>query len=283
MQMRSNRGPWRTFALGGVLLAFASPAGAGLYRDTFDDLNPGVATLNDDAVMGTYLGDGGVRLTRAEPGLFGSLQLPVLDPAVALSEFGVIASYATPDVQSNPTGFSPDPRVRGTGMGLFFGQFNNGQDFDRQGPIAGQGGPTGPANGLAIEFDTVADSSPAGIRVYVNDILIAQDQTRNPATTDIFSYEVRYFRNSPSFGSLFLSLDDNTVPGPVVIFDNIFLPFVPQAGDRFALTGSSDNDVNRVWITDLTVGTVPEPASLALAAGVGAVGMTRYAFGRRAL
>ena len=45
-----------------------------------------------------------------------------------------------------------------------------------------------------------------------------------------------------------------------------------------AFTGSSDNDVKRVWLTDLTVVRIPEPASRTVA-GLCGLGLLRR--GRR--
>ena len=260
-----------------IALGAAGVAQAGLYTDNFDDFSPAPATLDGNAIAGTYASNSGIRLVDAQPGLFGSIQVPVLDPGQVVQSFTSTIGYATPNLQSDPSITNPDPRIRGTGLGLFFGQYATGQDFDRRGPIAGLGStPAGPAaNGLAIELDTIVDTSPAAFRIYVNDVLIATNAIHNPASNDIRSFVVAYTQTSPTGGLLSVTLNDNTV-SPPAIFTNLAVNFVPELGDRFNIAGSTDNDVNRVWITDANLQTVvPEPTALAGLAALAGLGLRR--------
>ncbi|MDQ3566431.1 MAG: hypothetical protein M3436_20940 [Pseudomonadota bacterium] len=236
------------FTLAVLTLAYSATQ-AGSYVDKLNDLMARGATLSDNdgglsAVGARYFGKGGIQLVRNMQGRQGALTLPDLDPGTAISAFTAEVEYVATELDTSGTGMFPQ---RGTGMGFVFGSFPAlMMGADMQGPIN--------LDGLAVGFDTNYDGSPAGIRVFVDGVLIAVNETVNPATTDFARYRVVYDANG-----LDVLLNTNTAAGFVPVFTDLDLGagFTPAAGDRFALTASCDDNVNRIIITDIKIQTTP--------------------------
>jgi hypothetical protein len=116
---------------------------------------------------------------------------------------------------------------------------------------------------LSIGWDTYEADNGHAMSVFVNGILVTR-------RTDYFA-PVQTSLNAP-FTSATIVWDEN---GLDVLYNGVqcwtdldVSGFTPSAGDRFAFAARTGDSYEDVFIDNVNVQTVPEPASAALIAGV---------------
>jgi len=253
----------------GVYLSTTAPVWAApfVYEQDFD-FPGGTTDLNDGSTMIGSNHDVSVIewgpsndlwralwLTSNSQGVMGNFFLPDLSPTVAVNGFS--ASF---DLMFNTNGST----IYADGMSFNFGQFNT-----LSAGYGGEGGMYSPGNTgdvLSISWHTywLGDER---LEVRMNGVTVASSTLvppiidfNDPAPSSAF------IPVSVSWGAEGLDLTYNNTP----IFTNLAIPgFEPEAGYTFAFSARTGADSQNVFVDNLMIVAVPEPATLVLALLVG--------------
>lgn len=251
-----------------TFLAVLPASQAGVYQNDFQGYSAGTVQLGGGTT--TFLTDSfatnsivqvfnggdwqGYRLSQDNETPVGGqavLQLPDLDPGKAITSFTATFDLLVKNDKGNPA----------DGFSLTFGNLNTGVNYPQameQGLLANSG------STLAASFITYDLNSNKGVYARLNTTSVGPNITRTNSK-DVYvstSTAAANFRTvSISWSQadgLSLSYDGTAV------YSNVALSFTPQAGYTFgfaARTGALDEDV---FIDNINIQTVPEPAAIAL-------------------
>lgn len=216
-----------------------------------EDFNDGSAD-NAQLLGSATINSASVLLTPDVAGQTGSLNIGLLDPAVAIQSFNVSFRLAS----------GPGSEPPGEGFSFNFGQLP-GTAFGEDGPVN--------FNGLTIVADLVGDGmgQPPDVELRVNGVLVPSGRSAtNPFTNGAFvPVNVRL---DPD-GTLDLIFNN------AALLTNVSTGFIPEVGDRFGFGARTDVLTAEERIDDLNITTVvPEPGTAVfLAAAFSAIALRR--------
>lgn len=271
---------WLPVAVAAALLLM-SPAQAGLYTQNF-----GSSTVGD---TGTSLGDGSnivgtvagitsvqsvpssgnaLRLIDDSGGSFGNWFLPDLNPGVAMTSF--TASFDSLIYNSGVT-------TPGDTLGFNFGNITNTTSAYTNFGTGGMYEVGKAENLLTVSFRTYqSDRTPPETRevqVWYNNTQI-NSNIGTPVVSSVLDASAYQLTTISWDASTGLSVDY----GGNSLVSGLAIPgFTPAAGDTFAFNGFDGAATQSVYIDNVSIQTVPEPSTVAMAlAGIGCGGLSLW-------